>query len=111
MSNSKYCVITVAVETKEQAATISRCLVMNRLAACVQTTKISSVYVWDGEYREHDELLLLIKTEKDMFTEIEKTVHHLHEYDVPEILCLDVTRGSHDYLRWITDAVSTRSSN
>jgi divalent-cation tolerance protein cutA len=57
----------VSVATKEQASTISKHLVANRLAACVQITKIHSVYVWDGECQEDDEFLLLIKTEKASF--------------------------------------------
>ena len=64
MSNNKYCMITAAVATKEQASTISKYLVANRLAVCVQITKINSVYAWDGECQEDDEFLLLIKTEK-----------------------------------------------
>ncbi len=106
MSNNKYCMITVAVATKEQASTISKHLVANRLAACVQITKIHSVYVWDGECQEDDEFLLLIKTEKSKFPEIEEAVQRFHDYDVPEIICLDITDGSHDYLAWITETVA-----
>lgn len=106
MSNNKYCMTMVSVATKEQASTISKYLVANRLATCVQITKINSVYVWDGECQEDDEFLLLIKTEKSKFPEIEEAVQRLHDYDVPEIICLDITDGSHDYLAWITETVA-----
>ena len=49
---------------------------------------------------------MLIKTEKSKFPEVEEAVQHLHDYDVPEIICLDITDGSHDYLAWITETVA-----
>ena len=106
MPSNKYCMTMVSVATKEQASTISKHLVANRLAACVQITKIDSVYVWDGECQEDNEFLLLIKTEKSKFPEIEEAVQRLHDYDVPEIRGVDITDGSHDYLAWITETVA-----
>jgi periplasmic divalent cation tolerance protein len=44
---------------------------------------------------------LIIKTEKDLFSALEKRVRELHSYSVPEIVALPIIDGSQEYLRWL----------
>jgi periplasmic divalent cation tolerance protein len=53
-------------------------------------------------------VLLLIKTRVSLYKKLEKTLLENHPYEVPEIICLPVTKGSKSYLDWIDGEVSSR---
>jgi hypothetical protein len=46
--------------------------------------------------------LLLIKTRKELFEKLERTIKRTHPYAVPEIIGLRIEKGSRPYLGWIT---------
>ena len=48
-------------------------------------------------------MLLLIKTKKDLFKDLEKTIKENHPYETPEIIETDISDGSDDYLAWIVE--------
>lgn len=52
---------TTSVDESEK---IARILIEEKLAACVNITKINSYYRWEGEFCEDKEALLIIKTER-----------------------------------------------
>ena len=85
----------------EQAEALARALVEERLAACVQALPIRSVYRWEGEVKEAQEVLLLAKTVGESYHDLEARVRELHPYDVPEIVALPVDRLNPDYQSWL----------
>ncbi len=87
----------------DEAASIATALVERRFAACVQQLPIRSTYRWDGQVQRDDEVLLLVKTRRDRYPDVERTVLELHSYDLPVVTCLDVVAGSPAALRWIVD--------
>jgi periplasmic divalent cation tolerance protein len=98
--------VIVSVPSKAVATKIAEHLLEERLAACVQIIDpIKSMYWWHGDIETADELLCLIKTRSDLFTEIESSIKQLHPYDVPEIIAIPIESGSEDYLDWITESV------
>jgi uncharacterized protein involved in tolerance to divalent cations len=34
---------------------------------------------------------------------LKQRLHHLHPYDVPELLVLTISDGAESYLRWLSD--------
>lgn len=89
-----------------ESRAIARHLVQNQLAAGVQIVPIESVYTWEGEVVEDDELLLICKTRRDRYLEIESTVRGMHSYEVVPIFMLEMSEGSRPYLDWIDDATA-----
>jgi periplasmic divalent cation tolerance protein len=86
----------------ETAQRISRLAVEQRLAACInQIPGITSIYTWDGNIQQDQEVLLIVKTIEERFDDFQKLVNDEHPYDLPEIIALPVTQGSPDYLDWI----------
>lgn len=84
------------------AQLIARALVDERFAACVQVVPgLVSVYRWQGEVRQDDELLLLIKTTRERWPALAARVRELHPYETPELLAFDAADGSADYLAWL----------
>ena len=97
-------VVLVTCGSEDEAIKIANALVEEHLAACVNLiAPIRSIYRWEGKIWDEKEWLLIIKTQKDRFEELEKKVKSLHSYSVPEIISLPVTEGSSAYLNWIRE--------
>ena len=76
-------------------------LVGKGLAACVQILEIKSVYQWKNKIEKSPEFLLLIKTRKSLYPEVEKDINVNHPYDVPEIIMIPIEDGLPAYLTWM----------
>ena len=101
-------IVFMTASNGEEAARLADMLVGAHLAACVQIfPEIESVYRWEGKIERAPEILLLAKTTRSKFEEIEREVRALHSYDTPEIIAVDVVAGSAPYLEWLS-AASTR---
>ena len=89
----------------EEATRIAELLVNKKLAACVQILPdLQSVYVWKGEVQREKEVLLLAKTMRANFAELEREVRAIHSYETPEIIALPIVEGSEPYLKWLTSS-------
>jgi periplasmic divalent cation tolerance protein len=96
--------VLVTCGSEEEALKIAKALVGEHLAACVNIiSPIRSIYRWEGEVWDEKEWLLIIKTQKQRFEELESNVKVLHSYSVPEIISLPITEGSSAYLNWIRE--------
>jgi periplasmic divalent cation tolerance protein len=97
-------VVFVTCGSEEEALKIANALVEGRLAACVNlVAPIRSIYRWEERIWDEKEWLLIIKTQKDRFEDLEKKVKSLHSYSVPEIVSLPIVEGSSSYLDWIRE--------
>lgn len=98
--------IFCTVPTEESAQKIARALVEEHLAACVSILPgLRSVYRWENDICDDPELLLLIKTRRDIFGRLARRLHELHPYEVPEILSLALADASPAFLDWIQRVV------
>ena len=98
-------VVIMTASNGEEAARLADMLVGAHLAACVQILpEMESVYRWQGKVERAPEILLLAKTTRSKFDELEREVRALHSYDTPEIIAVPVVAGSAPYLEWIKQA-------
>jgi periplasmic divalent cation tolerance protein len=87
---------------EDEAASIARALVENRLAGCVNIVNgVRSVYRWQGKTEDETEVLMIAKTRKSLFQSLLNKVKELHSYTVPEIVAFPIIEGSEDYLKWL----------
>lgn len=100
---SKYVIITATFPDKESAKQTARLLVEKKLAACVQMFPIESIYMWQGKVCDEGEIMLLIKSNTELFPQISAVIKENHSYEVPEIVQIPVTDGLPEYLKWIGD--------
>lgn len=95
-------IVFMTASNGEEAARLAEMLVGAHLAACVQILpEMESVYRWQGKVERAAEVLLLAKTTRSKFEELEREVRALHSYDTPEIIAVPVIAGSMPYLDWI----------
>lgn len=100
----EYIVIFCTTNNKENAELIGHSLVQEKLAACTNIIpKITSIYSWNNQIVKDEELLLVIKTKKELFDDVKNKILSLHSYDVPEIISIDIKEGSRPYLDWINE--------
>lgn len=101
-------VVLVTTPNGGEARKIGKRVVDAKLAACVTIIPgVRSIYRWKDKICDDQEVLLVIKTTKRLFSKLEDMVKRLHSYDTPEIIAMPILAGSDDYLRWIR--ASTRN--
>lgn len=99
--------VVTTVGSQEQANLIAEELVINHLASCVNILPVMrSVYFWRGKVCDDSELLLIIKTTRRFYGEVEATIQELHDYELPEILAFSVQHGERGFLEWISECVT-----
>jgi periplasmic divalent cation tolerance protein len=95
-------VVFTTCASAPEAETIARALVEKRLAACVNILAgARSIYRWRGAIEDGAEVLLVIKSRRDLFDELRSEIEKLHSYETPEVLALEVTAVSPAYLAWL----------
>lgn len=100
-----YRLVLCTCPDKDTAIDLARTLVQERLAACVSLTPgILSVYRWDSEVQQDEEVLLLIKTRDARVASLTDRLRQIHPYEVPEIIAVPVTDGLPQYLSWVTES-------
>ena len=100
-------VINVSTFPNKQSVTSkAKKLVKQKIVACVNITKISSVYAWKGKIENQAEYLALFKTSKNNKSKLKKELQKLHPYDIPEIAEINVDSINQSYLKWLVDSTS-----
>jgi len=100
-------VVFMTAANGEEATRLADMLVGAHLAACVQILpEMESVYRWQGKVERQAEVLLIAKTVRAKFDELEREVRALHSYDTPEIVAVPIVTGSAPYLQWLNQATN-----
>ncbi|MBI2127696.1 MAG: divalent-cation tolerance protein CutA, partial [Nitrosarchaeum sp.] len=80
--------------------------VQNKIAACVNITKISSIYSWQGKIENVSEYLVLFKTTQKNKKSLKEKIKATHPYDVPEIAEINITSINKSYLKWLVESTT-----
>lgn len=95
-------VIYCTVPTKQDAKSIAKILLTQRLAACINIMdKVQSIFSWHDEICEEKELLMMIKTKSTLFDRVKQAIKLTHPYNIPEIIALPIEQADSEYLEWI----------
>jgi len=99
-------VLFITTADEEEAWLISRVLLEQRKAACINIVpRVSSLFWWQGKIGSAKESLLLIKTRAILIDDITELVKEIHSNDIPEIIALPIVGGSEDYLEWVSKEI------
>ena len=99
-------VILSTYPNKKSVQKISNELVRSKIAACVNITKISSVYSWQGNIENTDEYLAIFKTTQKNKAKLKNQIKKTHPYEVPEVAELKLQDLNKPYLNWLADSTN-----
>jgi len=104
---NKFAVITVNTPNQKTARALANALLKNRTAVSVNFIKnIDAIYYWKGKLCRAKEVMLLIKTARSKYKEVEKIIKLNHPYEVPEILCFFADAASKETLLWLDEPLA-----
>ncbi|MFH1515361.1 MAG: divalent-cation tolerance protein CutA [bacterium] len=100
-------IVFCTVKDLDEAATIAKILVKEKLAACVNIVpSIRSIYRWKGKINDESEVLMMIKTSKKLYYDLKSQIRAVHSYDVPEIVAFKPAEISVDFEKWWGDQLA-----
>jgi periplasmic divalent cation tolerance protein len=107
---SQLLIVMTSLPNMEDAKVLARHLVEQKLAACVQLMGgMQSLYRWEGELCEEQEVLLSAKTIQSKWTAISRFIKDKHPYDLPEILAFSPEQYAQQYGEWVESEVNSKS--
>jgi periplasmic divalent cation tolerance protein len=106
-SPSSHLVVLTTIGGEKEARGLIRGLVEDRVVACGTMVGATSIFRWEGAVTEESETLVLLKTRRERWHDLEAAVARRHPYDVPELLALPVEAGLDAYLNWVNRETST----
>ena len=90
------------------AEALARRLLADRLVACVSLQPVRSLYIWEGQLEQGEEVQLLLKTDAARLDALQVAVHALHSYQTPEWVVWSV-RASQGYGAWLQQVLARGS--
>lgn len=107
-----YIMILTTSDNKDVLIKISDILLKEKLAACTQiSSSVESNYWWQGKIEKSKEWICSIKSVKDNFKKIEDCIKKHHNYEVPEIVVIEIVNGNKEYLDWIDNSIKLTGSD
>ncbi|MEP0825202.1 MAG: divalent-cation tolerance protein CutA [Nitrososphaera sp.] len=108
---SKGTIILSTFPSEDSIVDVASKVVTNKLCACVNFTRIRSIYSWRGKLEDQPEFIALFKTTEKSMGKLKAEIARLHPYEVPEIVELKMSDVSKSYLSWLiesTDGVAKK---
>jgi periplasmic divalent cation tolerance protein len=95
-------VVYVTCKEKEEAHLIGKKLLQKKLCYCINIVpSILSMYRWEGEIKQSQETLLLVKIDDSHYEKVEQEIKKMHSYDLPAIFTLSVPYVEPAYHQWL----------
>ena len=102
-------IIISTYPNKNSINKIANELIKDKIIACVNITKISSIYSWQGKIKNTSEYLVLFKTTQKNKKSLKEKIKATHPYKVPEIAEINITSINKSYLKWLVEATTQDS--
>jgi len=96
--------VYVTAATREEAIKLGRDAVGRHLAACANILgEMTSVYRWQGEIAEDQEVAMILKTQRSLVEPLVTRIKALHSYDCPCVVAVGIEDGNAEFLEWIAE--------
>jgi periplasmic divalent cation tolerance protein len=92
--------------TEEEAKKITKELLDLQLIACANILlRLKSLYIWEDQLQEEEEVKVFFKTKEEHFPAILHYIQEHGSYDVPEVSALPILSANPDYITWLNETV------
>jgi len=109
-SSGKGMILISTFPDEQSLINLSKTLVVEKkLCACVNYTRINSLYIWESELKQEEEIIAFFKTTSSCIQTLKSEILVHHPYKVPEIVIIEMDDVSSEYLSWIIN--NTRKGN
>jgi periplasmic divalent cation tolerance protein len=99
-------VVYTTFPTEKDAQKVGRELVEEKLAACVNIfPNMISIFRWQGALETGSETAMIIKTKKELESQVFEALAAKHPYSVPAILTFEPRRIAAPYLEWLRNQI------
>ena len=79
----------IPCDKEDTAKLIARDLLTKKLIICANIVpNVKSLYIWEKEIKEDNEVILILKTKENLKNTCEATIKKLHNYDIPAIITI-----------------------
>ena len=102
----KAVIIISTYPNKKSISKIAKEFVKNKTVACVNISKISSIYSWNNKIEDTSEYLVIFKTISKNKKLLKQKIKETHPYNVPEIAEVDVSTINKSYLNWLIESTN-----
>jgi periplasmic divalent cation tolerance protein len=96
---------------EKSAISVAERLINKKLCACVNLTKVRSLYSWNNKLEDHEEYLALFKSTSSTSDELKSNIERAHPYEVPEIVELKMNKVSSGYMSWLAESTNKNGKN
>jgi periplasmic divalent cation tolerance protein len=100
----EYRSVYFTVRDEDEARSIGKTLVEERLAACVNFFPVHSIYRWKGKVEESGENAVIAKTRAGLAEKVILRIKELHSYQVPVTVAWVIEQGDADGFAWIDES-------
>ena len=88
----------------EEARSVGRAVVEERLAACVNILgPCHSIYRWQGKVEQGEEVAAIFKATAGGAEALTRRIGELHSYEVPAAVVLPIAEAPESYRRWVLE--------
>lgn len=99
-------IIISTYPNKKSITKVANKFVKNKTVACVNISKISSIYSWKGKIENSSEYFVIFKTTAKNKRLLKKLIKETHPYNVPEIAEINVASINNSYLKWLIESTN-----
>ena len=101
----KTTVNNISVEKK-----ITNELIKRKYALCINVlSNNTSIYEWENKIVKSKEKILFIKTLPKNERKVYKIIKNFHNYDIPEILTINISNVDKNYLEWMKNNINIKN--
>ena len=98
--------VYLTVSSEEEAVRLARVVLDEKLAACANLLGgIRSLYRWQGELCDEQEVAMVLKTTSSRVEELMGRLSELHSYQTPCILVFSAHRAEALFSSWVASQV------
>lgn len=99
------CLLFLTCADQTEADKIADELLNKKLVSCVKMNPVNSSYLWKNKIEKSKEILLIMDSFLEKFSEIDKKIKTIHSYDTYTFFSVDVKKMNKKALKWINSSL------